>query len=306
MNKKDMIDTKELSNNSTIPFDKRWGKIWFNGKLIEWDEANIPILSHALSYGSSVFEGVRIYNGRAFKLTEHLERLQNSAKTLGLNLEYTVDEMINATNQLISLNNLNSGYIRPLAWRGAETMLISGDVCKTNLAIAACKTFDQARNEARIKGVDLCISDWRKPAPDTSPYFAKASCIYTVATIIKNEATAKGFDDAIILDGAGYITESSTSNFFAVFGNELHTPVADCFLNGITRQTVIELAKANDIIVVERKIKPEELKNADAAFLTGTAIEIMPIASIDGYNFNVQDALVNKIGNLYHALAIGE
>jgi branched-chain amino acid aminotransferase len=291
--------------NLVTPFDRREGKIWLNGEFVEWGDAKVHILSHGLNYGSSVFEGIRIYNGRAFKLKEHLERLENSAKTLGLALEFTLDEMMDATNKLISYNNLSSGYIRPLAWRGTETMLISGEGCKINLAIAAWKSFDQTRNEAHAKGVKLCVSEWRKPAPDASPYFTKASCIYTISTIIKNTASAKGFDDAIILDGEGYITEASTSNFFAVFDNELHTPIPDCFLDGITRKTVIELAKANNITVVERKIKPEELVHADAAFLTGTAIEIMPIASINEYNFDVENPLIAKITDLYHMYVTG-
>lgn len=289
---------------SIIPFDKREGKIWLNGQYIGWGDAKVHILSHGLNYGSSIFEGIRIYNGRGFKLREHLERFENSAKTLGFNLGFSVDEMCDATNKIIEQNNLTSGYIRPLAWLGSETMLISGEGCRVNVAISAWKSFDQTRDDARLHGVKLCISDWRKPSADASPYFTKAACIYTVATMIKNDATSKGFDDAIILDGAGNITEASTSNFFAVFAGELHTPIPDCFLNGITRQTVIQIAKANDITVVERKIKPEELEHADAAFLTGTAIEIMPIASINEYNFDMQNPLVSKVTDLFHTYVI--
>lgn len=286
---------------SAIPFDEREGKIWFNGQYIEWRDAKVHVLSHGLNYGSSIFEGVRIYDGHAFKLREYLERFENSAKALGFSLGFSVDEMFNATNKLIEYNQLISGYIRPLAWRGSETMLIGGEGCKFNVAIAAWKAFEEDRDAAKARGVKLCISDWKKPAADASPYFAKAACIYTVATMIKNNATSKGFDDAIILDGAGNITESSTSNFFAVFAGELHTPIPDCFLNGITRQTVIQIAKANGITVVERKIKPEELARADAAFLTGTAIEIIPIASINEYNFDMQNPLVKKIIDLFHS-----
>ncbi len=283
-----------------VPFDKREGKIWFNGEYVEWADAKVHILSHGLNYGSSVFEGVRIYNGKGFKLKEHLERFGNSARTLGMKLGYTIDEMLEATANLIEQNNLARGYIRPIAWRGPESMLIGGGECKINVAIAAWLVFEDNRDEVRKLGVKLCISDWRKPAPNASPYFTKAASIYTLSTMIKNEAVAKGFDDALILDGDGNVAEASTSNFFAIFGDELHTSVPDCFLDGITRQTVIQIARVNGITVVERKISPSELQIADAAFLTGTAIEIMPIAAITNYSFDVKNPLITRITNLFH------
>jgi branched-chain amino acid aminotransferase len=285
--------------NNIIPFDKRIGKIWLNGEYVEWQDAKTHILCHGLNYGSSAFEGIKVYNGKPFKLKEHFERFHISAKTLHMNLDFTVQELSKVAKEIVEYNEIESGYIRPLVWRGAENMIIDGRGCRTNVAVTAWKAFITNREEMRSVGIKLCLSSWRKPPAAASPYFTKASCIYTLATIIKNDAINMGFDDAVILDGAGHITESSTSNIFFVFGEELHTPIPDCFLDGITRQTVIELARINGIKVVERKITLEELKAADAAFLTGTATEVMPINCIDDRVFDVKNNLVLKVIKLY-------
>jgi branched-chain amino acid aminotransferase len=286
--------------SNIIPFDKRIGKIWFNGQYVEWQDAKTHILCHGLNYGSSAFEGIKVYNGKPFKLKEHFERFKISAKTLHMELGFTVEELSEAAQKVIEYNDIKSGYIRPLVWRGAETMIIDGRGCKTNVAVTAWKSFLHNRDEMRDVGMKLCVSSWKKPAADASPYFTKASCIYTLSTIIKNDAMDLGFDDAIVLDAEGYITESSTSNIFFVFGDELHTPIPDCFLNGITRQTVIELAKSNGVKVVERKITTDEIKKADAAFLTGTAVEIMPVNCIDEHGLDVKNNLALKFIELYH------
>lgn len=284
---------------SLVPFDDREGVIWMDGEFIDWKAAKIHILSHGLNYGSVAFEGIRSYDSKPFKVKEHYERLAHSASMLGLELAYTTKEFVDITQDLIKRNNLVNGYIRPLIWRGAETTLISGNGTKVHTAITMWESFGPTINNQRKAGVKMMVSDWRKPAPNASPFSTKASCIYTMATIIKNQAIARGFDDAIILDGKGHLTEASTSNFFAVFGEELHTPIADCFLNGITRQTVIELAKKDGMQVVERKIAPEELASANAAFLTGTAAEVLPVKSIDQYEFDIHNETVARITKLY-------
>jgi branched-chain amino acid aminotransferase len=279
-------------------FEKMQGKIWLDGKICDWQEAKIHVLTHGLHYGSSVYEGIRIYNGKPFKVLEHMERLHHSAKCLGFEVPFNTDELILAMQEQIKLNNIINGYGRPVAWRGTDTMLIAGGSKIAKVAIAVWPTFED-RKDLRERGVRLCFSKWRKPAANASPYTAKAAGIYTLLTIVKNEAVDQGFDDAIMLDEAGNITESTTSNFFLITDNELHTPLPDCFLNGITRQTIIAIAKENGIKVNERKIKPEELSSAQAAFLTGTAIEIMPVKSIAEHEFDPKHELLQKIAEHY-------
>lgn len=283
---------------SIIPFDDRDGTIWMDGEFIDWRDAKIHILSHGLNYGSVAFEGIRSYDSKPFKLMEHYSRLHHSASMLGFELQYTTEVLIDATNELVKRNNLVNGYIRPLIWRGPETTLISGANTKIHTAIAMWEAFGKPLNPNPMR---ITISDWRKPAANASPYSTKVTSIYTMATIIKNDAEARGFDDAIILDGKGNITEASTSNFFAVFGDEVHTPIPDCFLNGITRQTVIDLAKRDGIKVVERKMLPSELESANAAFLTGTAAEVKTVKSIDQYEFDIHNQTVEKLKALYQA-----
>ncbi len=280
-------------------FSTRDGYIWRNGEFIEWKKANVHVLTHALHYGSSVYEGIRIYNGIPFKLREHIERLFYSASKIGLSIPYSTQQLIDATLACIERNHLERGYIRPLVYRGSETMLISGEGTSTNCVIAAWNSFDQKRNEAREKGYTLTYGSYKRPLAGCFPYDAKSAFIYTVATIMKNEALAKGYDDALILDQSVHITESTTSNFFIIKNNELYTPVADCFLNGITRQTIIKIAQSLGIKVHETKLTKEDVANADAAFITGTAIEMMPITKIEDRNFPIDHSLFTQLHNAY-------
>lgn len=282
--------------------EQKDGFIWLDGKIIPWKEAKVHLVTHALHYGSSVFEGVRVYNGKPFKLLEHLDRFQHSTKTIGLEMPYTSQELMAHTVEQIKLNSILNGYIRPLSWRGTETLLISGGSPIAHVAILAWELFDAERNAVKERGAKLTVSKWRKPPANSSPYNTKAACIYTMATIIKNESLKADFDDAIMLDQAGNITEATTSNIFLIIKNELHTPIPDCFLDGITRQTVIELAKAKNIKVYERHIKLEELRNAEAAFLTGTASEIVPIQSVNECNLIVDHDVTKILITDYRAL----
>jgi branched-chain amino acid aminotransferase len=280
---------------SQIPFDKREGKIWYNGQVVEWQDAKLHALTHGLHYGSSIYEGIRVYNYKPFKLKEHMDRLKHSAECLGFELPYSVSELCDNFQEQIRLNDVANGYGRPAAWRGSETMLIGGEGSKIHVVLAVWKSFETKRHELRDKGMKMCISKWRKPNADSSPYSAKCAGIYTLCTIVKNEAVTNGFDDALLLDSKGYITEGTTSNVFFIFGNELHTPLADCFLNGITRQTFIQIAKNNNIKVVERHITLEDAKEADSAFLSGTAIEMTPVKYLEDKKYSLEHPMLAKL-----------
>ncbi len=271
----------------TIPFDQRNGKIWFNGKLVNWNQANIHYLSHALHYASSVFEGERAYNGKIFKLQEHTERLFFSAETLGMKIPFTHKEINKATKDALIANNITDGYIRPLVWRGSESMQISAQTTKIHVAIACWEWPSYFSPEAKMKGLKLMTSEWKRPSPETAPVHAKAAGLYMICTLSKNQAEAKGYNDAMLLDYRGYISEATGANmFFLMEDGKIHTPLPDCFLNGITRRTVIELAKKCGFEVIERHIMPQELAQVSECFLTGTAAEVTPIGSIDEFNFN--------------------
>jgi branched-chain amino acid aminotransferase len=280
---------------STIPFDQMHGFIWVNGQSIDWQDAKIHVLTHGLHYGSSVFEGIRVYNGKPFKLKEHLERLHHSAKCLGFEVPFSIEQLCQATIKQIDLNNIKNGYVRPVAWRGTETMLIGGGSKIANVAIAAWSTFEDKRKDLRTNGTRMCISKWRKPNPDASPYSSKAASIYTLCTIAKNDATTQGFDDAIMLDSEDNVTEGTTSNIFFIKDEKLFTPIPDRFLNGITRQTVIKLANDLGYEVSEIKISLDSIKNYDSAFLTGTAIEIMQIKEIDKKEFTINHPVYKRL-----------
>lgn len=282
-----------------IPFDKLSGKMWVNGKVIDWQKAKIHILTHGLHYGSSVFEGIRVYDGKPFKLHEHMLRLKHSGDVLGLDIEYSVGELCKAANEQIEVNGVKNGYMRPVAWRGSEEMVIGGSECKTHVAIAVWKSFENKRSELRENGIRLTVSKWRKPQKEASPFTTKAASIYTISTMVKNEAAMLEFDDGIMLDEHKNVTEASTANIFFIKGKELHTPYPDCFLNGITRQTVINIAAENELKLYERFIKEEEIDSFDAAFLTGTAIEIMPIQCIDHKQFETGHELIKFITSKY-------
>jgi branched-chain amino acid aminotransferase len=270
---------------AVLPFDDRDGFIWFDGALMPWRDAKIHVLTHGLHYGSCVFEGERIYGGTVFKLTEHSERLIASGRILGFDIPFSAADIDAATNQTIKANNIVDGYVRPVAWRGSEMMGVAAQSSKIHLAIAVWSWPSYWSPEARMRGIRLNISEWRRPHPQTAPTSSKAAGLYMICTISKHKAEKDGFEDSLMLDWRGQVAEATGANVFFVFGNELHTPAPDCFLNGITRQTVIGLAKARGIAVVERAIMPEEMAKASECFLTGTAAEVTPVREIGPYTF---------------------
>jgi branched-chain amino acid aminotransferase len=278
----------------TIPYDKRSGKIWFNGKNVAWSDAQVHILSHGLHYASCVFEGVRVYDGEIFKLKEHTDRLFYSAKRMGMNVPYTLDEINNATSGIVDIQKTLNGYVRPVIWRGSEMMAISAQKNKINVAIATWEWGSYFDPKLKIEGIKLNISSWRKPSPDSIPWDTKASGLYMINTLSKHEAEAKGYVDSLMLDYQGNVAEATGANiFFKNAAGELHTPIPDSFLDGITRRCVIDIAKSKGVKVVERKIKPEEILDFVGCFLTGSAAEVTPVASIEKYNFKVCDLIVD-------------
>lgn len=272
---------------TTLPFDQRDGFIWFNGKMVPWKEASIHVLSHGLHYASSVFEGERVYNGNIFKLTEHTERLIESARILDMKIPFSVAEIDTACREIILKNNITDGYIRPVAWRGAEQMGVSAQNSKINLAIAAWEWPSYFDPAAKENGIKLKTAPWLRPDPRTIPVRAKAAGLYMICTISKHAVEREGFHDALFHDFRGYIAEATGANIFLVINGEIHTPMTDCILDGITRRTVIDLAKNRGYKVIERHIKPEELKNTQEVFLTGTAAEVTAVGLIDDLKFTV-------------------
>ena len=270
-----------------IPFDRRDGFIWYNGKLVDWKEAKVHVLNHGLHYGSCVFEGERIYNKKIFKSTEHSTRLHASAQILGFEIPYSIEEIDSAKKEIAAKQGIIDGYMRAFAWRGSEKMAVSAQGNKIHLAIACWPWPPYYSDEARKVGLKLKFARYKRPSPETAPVAAKAAGLYMICTISKHEAENEGYNDALMLDYRGYLAEATGANLFLVMKNgELHTPLPDCFLNGITRLTVIDLAKKRGIKVVERHIKPEELSDAVDAFLTGSAAEITRIGSIaDQYKY---------------------
>jgi branched-chain amino acid aminotransferase len=285
-----------------IPFDDRDGEIWLDGAFVPWRDAKLHVLTHGLHYASSVFEGVRVYNGKIFKLTEHSERLHKSAELLDFEVPYSVSELDSACIEAVKRNNIVSGYIRPVAWLGSEMMAISAKNAKVHVAIAAWEWGSYFDPALRAKGLRLKTSTWRRPSPETAPSSSKAAGLYMICTMSKHQAEREGFNDALMLDWRGFIAESTGANIFLIMKNgEIHTPLPDCFLNGITRCTVIELAKNAGYNVIERHIKPEDLSDAREVFLTGTAAEITPVGSIDAHDFVVGE-VTNHLTKLYHEL----
>ncbi|MGO4124094.1 branched-chain amino acid aminotransferase [Inquilinus sp. YAF38] len=270
---------------STTPFHDRDGWIWMDGKLVEWRSANIHVLTHGLHYASSVFEGERAYNGRIFKGTEHSKRLEFSATTLGMKLPYSTAELDAAKKLTLEKNGLIDAYIRPVAWRGSEMMGVSAQANTIHVAIAVWEWPSYFSAEAKMKGIRLTLSDWRRPSPDSAPVHAKAAGLYMICTLAKHKAEAAGYQDALMYDYRGYVAEATGANVFLAIDGKLHTPTADCFLNGLTRQTAIELARRNGIEVIERHIQPDELAKATEVFLTGTAAEITPVGEIGPHHF---------------------
>ena len=268
-------------------YDDRDGLIWLDGKLVPWREANVHVLTHALHYASSVFEGQRAYAGEIFRLTDHSRRLKKSGELLGFEIPYSVEEIDQACRDVLKANELEDAYMRPLAWRGSEQMGVSAQKSKIHLAIAVWYWGAYFGEEALMKGLRLDISSWRRPAPYTAPTESKASGLYMICTLARHQAQAKGYDDAMMLDWRGQVAEGTGANAFFVRDGVLHTPTPDCFLNGITRQTVIELAKKRGIEVQERAIWPEELESFEQMFLTGSAAEVTPVAEAGPWRFEV-------------------
>mgnify|MGYP006121277197 FL=1 len=272
----------------SIPYDKRAGKIWFNGESVNWADANIHVLNHGLHYASCVFEGERIYDGEIFKLEEHTKRLFYSAKRMGIVIPYSIDQINLACKKIVNIQKVKDGYVRPVIWRGSEMMAVSAQKNKIHVAIAAWEWGSYFDPKLKIEGIKLNISSWRRPSPNSVPWDTKAAGLYMICTLSKHEAESKGFADSLMLDHEGNIAEATGANiFFKNSENELHTPVPDSFLDGITRRSVIAIAKLKNIKVIERKIAPEEMKNFVGCFLTGTAAEITPVSQIDKYNFKV-------------------
>jgi len=275
-----------------IPFDKRSGKIWFNGKPINWSDVKIHVLNHGLHYASCVFEGERVYDGEIFKLEEHTDRLFHSAFRMGIEIPYTQKSINQFSRDIVKIQKVKNGYVRPVAWRGSEMMAISAQKTKINLAIATWEWGSYFDPELKLKGIKLNISKWRRPAPNTIPWDTKASGLYMICTLSKHEAEKEGFTDSLMLDYQDNVAEATGANvFFKNSDGELHTPIPDSFLNGITRRSIIEIAKSKNIKVIERKIKPEELSKFTGCFLTGTAAEVTPVSQIDKFKFTVCDVI---------------
>ncbi|MEE8393232.1 MAG: branched-chain amino acid aminotransferase, partial [Rhodospirillales bacterium] len=259
-------------------FDDMDGLIWYDGEMVDWRDATVHVLTHALHYASSVFEGERVYGGEIYKLTEHSERLGFSAGVLGFDIPYSADAIDAACREVVEANNITDGYVRPVAWRGSEMMGISAQKNTIHLAIATWPWPSYFSPEALAKGIRMKTSKWLRPAPQTAPVLAKAAGLYMICTLAKHAAEAEGFEDALMLDWQGNVAEATGANIFMVFGdNKLHTPAPGHFLDGITRRTVIGLARQRSIEVIERTIKPDELAGATEVFLTGTAAEVTPV-----------------------------
>ena len=268
-----------------VPFDQLDGDIWFNGEFVKWADAQIHVLTHGLHYASSVFEGERAYGGEIFELTKHTERLHKSAEYLGFEIPWSVEEIDNACKETLKRQGLSNAYIRPIAWRGSEMMGVSAQSNKINLAIAVWdwpSYFDPAE---KMKGIRLDIAEWKRPDPATIPCKSKAAGLYMICTLSKHAAEAKGYADALMFDYRGRVAECTGANVFFTKQGVIHTPTPDCFLDGITRQTVIGLAKKRQIEVVDRVIMPDEMAEFEECFITGSAAEVTPVSEIGPYNF---------------------
>jgi branched-chain amino acid aminotransferase len=272
---------------SLIPFDDRDGFIWYDGALKPWREVKLHVLSHALHYASAVFEGERSYGGAIFKLREHSQRLLDSAKILGFEIPFGVEAIDAACYEVIKANGIVDGYVRPVAWRGSEMMGVSAQQSKIHLAIAAWQWPAYFSPEARMRGIRMMWAPWRRPAPDTAPTKSKAAGLYMICTLSKHAAENAGYADALMLDWRGQIAEATGANIFLVQDGKVHTPTPDCFLDGITRRSVVDLARKAGITVIERAIMPDELAHTQEVFITGTAAEVTPVAEIGPHRFQV-------------------
>ena len=270
---------------SVLPFDQRDGFIWMNGNLVPWREAKLHVLSHGLHYASCVFEGERAYGGQIFKSTEHSERFKRSANVLDFEIPYSVAELDAAKQLVVDKNNLTDCYVRPVAWRGSEMMAVAAQNSTIHTAIAVWDWPSMFDVETKMKGIRLDIAEYRRPDPQTEPSLAKAAGLYMICTISKHRAERRGFADALMYDWLGRVAECTGANVFFVKDGALHTPIADCFLDGITRKTVIELAKRRGVAVFERRIMPEELSNFSECFICGTGAEVTPVSEAGPWRF---------------------
>jgi len=277
-----------------IPYDKRTGKIWYNNDLVDWQDVKLHVLSHGLHYGSFVFEGLRVYEEEIFKLEEHTERLYHSAKRMGFEIPYSKGEINKATKKIVSVQNIQNGYVRPFAWRGSEMMAISAQQTKIHVAIATWEWGSYFDPKLKTEGIKLNISKWRRPAPNTIPWDTKASGLYMICTLSKHEAEQQGYADSLMLDHEGNVAEATGANiFFKDKDGDLHTPIPDSFLDGITRRAIIEIAKSKNIKIHERKISPKELSKFVGCFLTGTAAEVTPVSCIADFKFKVCNTILD-------------
>ena len=289
---------------SIIPFDKREGVIWFNGDIVDWKDAHVHVLTHGLHYGSSVFEGERAYKGKIFKSKEHTQRLRKSAQIMDFDLPFTDDEINSAKDEIISISGGGDQYVRPVAFRGSEMMAVSAQNNTIHVAIATWAWPSMFDPETKMKGIRLDIAEFRRPDPMCAPVHAKAAGLYMICTISKHKAEKKGYADAMMLDWQGRVAECTGANIFFIKDGAIHTPIADCFLNGLTRQTVIAIAKQQGMEVIETRIMPEELATFNECFIVGSAAEVTPVAEIGPYKFkpgNMSRTLMDAYSNAVHA-----
>ncbi|MDB5441830.1 MAG: branched-chain amino acid aminotransferase [Phenylobacterium sp.] len=268
-----------------VPFDDRDGWIWLDGQFVAWREAKVHVLTHGLHYASAVFEGERMYGGEIFELTAHTERLFKSAEILDMVIPFTVAEIDQACKDTCARNGLEDAYLRPIAWRGSEMIGVSAQNTKIHVSIAVWDWPSYFKPDEKAKGIRLTWAKYKRPSPETEPVHAKAAGLYMICTLSKHAAEKEGYTDAMMLDWRGYVAESTGSNVFFIRDGVIHTPLADCFLNGITRQSVIKLAREKGFEVVERHIEPQELAGFSECFVTGTAAEVTPVAEIGEYTF---------------------
>lgn len=284
---------------ASIPYDDRDGYIWMDGEFVAWRDSKVHILTHALHYASAVFEGERAYGGKIFRSLDHSQRLHNSARIMGFEIPFTVEQLEEAKREALAKSGLDSAYVRAIAWRGSEMMGVSAQTNTIHLAVAVWAWGDYFAD--KMKGIRMTHAEWRRPAPDTAPCHAKAAGLYMICTLSKHAAEKAGYADALMLDYRGQVAEATGANIFFVRDNVLHTPTPDCFLNGLTRQTAIKLARARQIEVIERAIMPDELASFSECFITGSAAEITPVAEIGSHIYKpaeISHALVDDYTRL--------
>ena len=283
-----------------IPFDQRDGWIWYNDEIVPWKDAKVHVLTHGLHYGSCVFEGERAYGGKIFKTTEHSVRLRKSAELMDFEIPFSVEELNTAKDKVVELNGGGDQYVRPVAWRGSEMMAVSAQHNKIHVAIATWAWPSMFDAETKMKGIKLDIAEYRRPDPMCAPVHAKAAGLYMICTISKHKAEKKGYADAMMLDWQGRVAECTGANIFFTRDGAIHTPTADCFLNGITRQTVMALAKEQGLEIIEHRIMPDELKSFNECFIVGSAAEVTPVSEIGPHTFkpgNISRTMMDAYAN---------